>query len=233
MDALTVRRAAGKRTGPMDSAQRRTDKLIVREVEGETVVYDTASEMVTVLDPETAAVWQAADGQAPIDKIAKDLALPQEKVEVALVRLGDAGLLKTVMSRRTLLRGAGATVAVGGLMTVMAPPAFAAASGVRTIGGTGSCPNNNTTNPKDASVTVTGDGFTVGTVRYTITYNSGPTGSSGTTSVSGTITQSQTGTASGDTIKLLSVRPGTTTATITATDSSGKTATGVVALTRC
>jgi hypothetical protein len=212
----------------MDSVERRTDKLIVRDVEGETVVYNTATEMVTVLDAETAAVWKAADGEAPIEAIAQALELPEEKVEVALVRLGDAGLLKTPMSRRTLLRGAGTVVAAGGLMTIMAPPAFAASSSPRVISGSGSCGKGQ----KDAVVTVTGDGFAAGTVNYTITY-AVPGATGATSSVTGTLTQVATGTATGAPITLNGVKPGTTTASISATDSAGNTIVGQVSISGC
>lgn len=171
----------------MDSVQRRTDKLIVREVEGETVVYDTASEMVTVLDAETAAVWQAADGEAPIEAIAQSLELPQENVEVALVRLGDAGLLKAAMSRRTLLRGAGAAVAAGGLVTLMAPPAYAACSAGQTTSVTAStnaCNTGAAAGTRDFSVTVTG--YNAGDVTVTIYTRQG--GTVGTALGSGIIT---------------------------------------------
>src|SRR4051794_27815987 len=107
---------------------RRSERLLVRELGDETVVYDLASERVTALDATTAAVWRGAEGVS-LEALTSATGLSEQDVAAAVVRLEDAELLaKTGFSRRQLLARAGTVAAVGGLVSIAAQPAFAANS---------------------------------------------------------------------------------------------------------
>lgn len=110
------------------SPKRREKGVVVRRVGKETVVFDTASDVVTCLDLFTASVWAAADGATHEAALAAGLGVPQLDVDVALERLGAAGLLQIHgLTRRGLLRGAAGVAAAVPLASVLAPaPAFAA-----------------------------------------------------------------------------------------------------------
>lgn len=110
----------------------RTEGVVVRDVGVETVVYNLATEQVTALDPETAAVYRAAGDGASIDDLGSATSLSREKVAAALVRLADADLLlSSSLSRRQLLSRVGTVAAIGTVVTIAAPTAAMAASATK------------------------------------------------------------------------------------------------------
>ena len=109
-------------------SQRRSGRVIERTLDGETVVYDLDGDRITHLDAATAAVWQACDGRTDVEGVAAATGQTRAQVADALVRLDDAGLLASGLSRRQLLARAGAVAWAVPLISIAAPAAAAAAS---------------------------------------------------------------------------------------------------------
>jgi hypothetical protein len=124
-------------------ARKREEGLIVREVDGETLVYDRRRHKAHCLNRAAALVWRQCDGTTSVADLAKllheHLQIPADEAVVwlALDRLARAHLLAERVeraeperfSRRDLARKLGiATVAVPVVMTILAPTAAAAAS---------------------------------------------------------------------------------------------------------
>jgi hypothetical protein len=118
--------------------------LIIRELAGETLVYDRQRHKAHCLNRPAAVVWRHCDGKRSVDELAAivqtELGVPvgAEVVQLALARLHKCHLLQGEHprwsdeargSRRDFLRKLGvATVAVPVVMTIFAPTAAAAAS---------------------------------------------------------------------------------------------------------
>jgi len=137
----------------------RRDGLVVRDLAGETVVYDLARHEAHCLNETAAAVYRLADGRRDVAGIARDLAGDagagnEEVVALALEQLGAVRLLEPSalpagprgLSRRDVMRrvAIGAAVALPLVSTVLAPtPAEAAATCVAScVGQTAGTPCN-------------------------------------------------------------------------------------------
>ncbi len=124
----------------------RSEGLLIESVGDELVVYDTTTNKAHALKPLAAAVFEAADGQTPLDGLAQSAAaklgheVTVPEIEAALVELEGVGLLSSDpieadgVSRRRLLQVGGA-VAAGALVTSALAPAMAAASVTCNISG--------------------------------------------------------------------------------------------------
>jgi hypothetical protein len=126
----------------------RRDGLVVRELPGETVVYDRDSHEAHCLDRTAAAVFRAADGTRTVEEIAAALgtdappAAREPAARAALHALAGAGLLDGPAgggpSRREVLRrvGIGAAFLAPVVLSVLAPtPAEALATCVTDCAG--------------------------------------------------------------------------------------------------
>src|SRR5258707_3186617 len=123
---------------------RRASDLIVREVAGETLVYDKQRDKSHCLNPTAAFIWKHCDGKTTIQEMAAllpaALSLPADAgvIQLGLNRLEKRHLLQARTtprmaearaSRRDLMRKFGiAAVALPVVMTIFAPTAAAAAS---------------------------------------------------------------------------------------------------------
>src|SRR4051794_14208275 len=107
--------------------QARKDRIVVQDVDNETLVYDLNNDQAHCLDPLTALVWRHADGQTTLPTLL-DLArreagagTDEQSVESALKSMAGANLLvehagqasdAEAHSRRDVIRRA---AAIGGL----------------------------------------------------------------------------------------------------------------------
>jgi len=122
----------------------RARRLLIEELEGETLVYDLENHRAHCLNEAAALVWKRSDGTASVETLADmlpEVGLPRstDVVRLALARLSDADLLDDGastqprrISRREVLRVLGATAAMTLLLpavdSVVAPLAAQAAS---------------------------------------------------------------------------------------------------------
>jgi hypothetical protein len=121
------------------------DELIIKEVEGETLVYDLKSHKAHCLNKTAALVWKHCDGKRTVEQVTRKLEaevgkpVPQEVVWIALDQLERLKLLQAPIerasgrariSRREAVRRLGITTAVAlPLVTsILAPEAVQAAS---------------------------------------------------------------------------------------------------------
>ena len=124
-----MRLTNGKTIEARVPARRHAD-LIVREVSGEAVVYDTRRDLAIALDPSTLAIWRRCDGRISVAELAVAERLGAEAVVAALGRLAEAELLITDRpTRRRLLTQAASGGALVTLATLAAPTVAMAASG--------------------------------------------------------------------------------------------------------
>src|SRR5260370_28047995 len=119
--------------------RKRQDKLIVRELPGEVLVYDEARDKAFCLNQGAAAVWKLCDGKSTPRELARSLKLDDRVVWCALDQLGKEGLLDerlempaslAGLSRRQQLKTLGkvAAVAIPLVTAVTAPSAAGAAT---------------------------------------------------------------------------------------------------------
>jgi len=125
----------------------RTEELIVQEVGGETLVYDLKSNHAHCLNPTAAFVWRQCDGRNSMEEIARllqqEMNAPasEDLVSLAVKQLEKAQLLQgalpagtsTTISRREVGRklsqaGVAAALLIPAVMSITAPPAYAAGS---------------------------------------------------------------------------------------------------------
>jgi len=125
----------------------RTESLIVREVEDETLVYDRTNDKAHCLNPTAAFVWKHCDGKTTVPGLARrmrtELEIPadDETVWLALQGLQKSKLLEEVperpadlgmISRRDLAKRFGlagaAAVALPAVVSIIAPRAAEAVS---------------------------------------------------------------------------------------------------------
>lgn len=135
-------------------ALRRASGLIVRDVAGEQVVFNTATGQVTALSGVALDVWNAVETGAWPDA-------PQQEIGLAIEHLLNLGLLvEPGMTRRALLVRSGAVATAAGIATIAAPTAAYASSGKKHA--TVLIATNNTSPPSGGTytVTVTVDGGT-------------------------------------------------------------------------
>lgn len=93
----------------MSEPKRRTDRLIVREVAGESVVYDLDTDTVHALPEQTARLWAAADGTRSVDQLRLLAGMSEQEAVAVLASLEDKGLMQvgaSGLSRRTVLQAA-------------------------------------------------------------------------------------------------------------------------------
>jgi len=133
----------------------RVQGLVVRDLAGELVVYDSARHRAFCLNPTVASIWRSCEGGTSLGQARRRLeaelgrSVPDDVVWLGLEQLRKAGLLDESSndaprhpSRREVLRRVGAAGAA--LLPVVAslavPPAVAAAScGCNAKTGTNAC----------------------------------------------------------------------------------------------
>ena len=120
----------------------RTEDLVVSEVDGEVLIYDTRRHRAHCLNGPAASVWQHCDGQRSVEELAAMVqptdGTEAEIVQFALRQLDRAHLLEDRLeetsgqiTRQQLLRKAGKTGAAVALLPVVASivsPTIAAAA---------------------------------------------------------------------------------------------------------
>ena len=136
----------------------RSEGILVRELNGDFIVYDEDAGRAHELNTAAASVWRHCDGATPVDALAAALAaeteLPadEEIVHLALAQLSKAGLLEgpevalaARVSRRQLIQRLG----LAGSVTLLLPmvgslvvpsPAAALSPGAPSIVPTGNGP---------------------------------------------------------------------------------------------
>lgn len=120
----------------------RKDKLVVRELEGETLVYDLIRDKGFCLNRTAAAVWKSSDGEKDATQIAEELShelgatIDEKVVWTAIDQLGRDHLLeycipmpanKSGMTRRTQLKYMGRAAAMAPIVAAMTAPKASAA----------------------------------------------------------------------------------------------------------
>jgi hypothetical protein len=71
----------------------KTERLIVREIDGETLVYDRGRDTASCLNELAARVWRECDGETSVSEIATALGEDERAVWLALHQLTKAQLL--------------------------------------------------------------------------------------------------------------------------------------------
>ena len=99
----------------------KTERLIVREIDGETLVYDRGRDAASCLNEFAARVWRECDGETSVTAIAAALGEDERAVWLALHQLTKAQLcteaiafppdMSAANSRREIGRGSGLGVA--------------------------------------------------------------------------------------------------------------------------
>ena len=160
----------------------RHDKFLVRELPGETLVYEKDQHKAHCLNQTAARIWKLCDGTRTVRDLAASVPnatgpAAEQVVTLTLCHLGKSGLLESgftlpaesdLHSRRNLLLKMGLTaLALPIVESIVAPAAAAAASIVYLPGPTGPAGPGGTSGP-------TGPGGT-----------SGPTGPTGPAGPSG------------------------------------------------
>ena len=122
---------------------RRTEALVVTELEGEVLVYDLERHRAHCLNPPAAVVFKHCDGTRSVEDLARLLGshwgapADAECVWLALDRLGRARLLREPvkrprevgrLSRRDLVRRIGIAVLLPAVTSILAPTAAQAAA---------------------------------------------------------------------------------------------------------
>jgi len=130
----------------------RHDKLTVRELADETLVYDLVAAKAHCLNRTAALVWTHCDGQTSLAALAERLDIPEPAVGLAVEQLERRHLLQgsgeklsaaTRQARRDLLKKIAGAVALPVIMTITAPHARAAASRCQTDSDCQSLNSNN------------------------------------------------------------------------------------------
>ena len=75
-------------TNPMPTAK--TERLIVREIDSETLMYDLSRYAASCLNEFAARVWRACDGETSVAEIAAALGEDERAIWLALDRLTKA-----------------------------------------------------------------------------------------------------------------------------------------------
>jgi hypothetical protein len=78
-------------TNPMPKAK--TERLIVREIDGETLVYDRSRATASCLNEFAARVWRECDGETSVAEIVDALGEDERAVWLALYELNKSKLL--------------------------------------------------------------------------------------------------------------------------------------------
>jgi len=138
----------------------RKERLVVKELAKETLVYDEDNHKAHCLNPTAAIVWKFCDGRTSVPMMTRRLekelsaAIPEQMVWLAIRRLEESRLLEAPVanpdwipqtSRRELVRRLGiAAVALPIITSIQAPAAAQAATcvplnGTCTGAGQGNC----------------------------------------------------------------------------------------------
>jgi hypothetical protein len=117
----------------------KSERLIVREIDGETLVYDRSRHAASCLNEFAARVWRECDGETPVAEIAAALGEDERAVWLALHQLTTARLLTEAiafppdMNAAKSRRDIGARLGLGAaalVASIVAPmPAQAASCG--------------------------------------------------------------------------------------------------------
>ena len=123
-------------TNPMPKAK--TERLIVREIDSETLVYDRSRHAASCLNEFAARVWRACDGETSVAAIAAALSEDERAVWLALHRLNKSKLLveeialppdmRTGRTRREIAGQLGLGAAVAAVSSIVMRPTAAHAS---------------------------------------------------------------------------------------------------------
>ena len=128
-------------TNPMPKAK--TERLIVREIDGETLVYDRSRDAASCLNEFAARVWRECDGETSVAAIAAALGEDERAVWLALHQLTKAQLLTEAIafppdmsaakSRREIggRLGLGAAAFVASIVAPMPAQAASCLAGLR------------------------------------------------------------------------------------------------------
>lgn len=148
---MSQRKPGKRRSGGGDTPLPRAQQsgVLTTDVGDELVVYDSREHQGHCLNRSAAVVWRHLDGETSMREMVAHLreeldpAADEDTVRLALVELDKARLLETPLetsdsvdvTRRGMLRrmgvaAAAATVLLPAISTVVAPPAYAQASGV-------------------------------------------------------------------------------------------------------
>ncbi len=125
----------------------RTEALIVRELDGETLIYDERTHKAYCLNETARLIWQACDGRTDVAGIKRqlertsDAPIADEVVWLGLDQLSKQNLLRSTparansnapaMSRRAVMKtlGISAAVALPVVTAILAPTAAQAVTG--------------------------------------------------------------------------------------------------------
>ena len=90
---VCAKRDAGIGHDDESDAEGETERLIVREIDGETLVYDRSRDAASCLNEFAARVWRECDGETSVAAIAAALSEDERAVWLALHQLTKAQLL--------------------------------------------------------------------------------------------------------------------------------------------
>lgn len=115
---------------------RRTERVVVRELGDETLVYDLDTNDVHCLTGLSAKVWHSLTVASTLNTVSRAVDADTATTEAAIEQLNALNLLSVAvergMSRRTLFRGAavggGTLIVLPVIETILAPAAYAACS---------------------------------------------------------------------------------------------------------
>ena len=128
-------------TTPMPKAK--TERLIVREIDGETLVYDRNRDAASCLNEFAARVWRECDGETSVAGIAAALGEDERAVWLALRQLTKAQLLTEAIAFPPGMSAAKSRREIGGRLglgvaafvtSIVAPMPAQAASNCGTLG---------------------------------------------------------------------------------------------------
>jgi hypothetical protein len=128
---------------PNSVPKAKTKRLIVREIDGETLVYDRSRDAASCLNEFAARVWRECDGETSVAAIAAALGEDERAVWLALHQLTKAQLLTEAiafppdMSAAKSRREIGVRLGLGAaafVTSIVAPMPAQAASGCKTLG---------------------------------------------------------------------------------------------------
>jgi hypothetical protein len=135
-------------TSTLQPSKLQGDRITIREIEGEILIYDDRTHRAWCLNPSSACIWQLCDGQNTVGKIAAGAAkelgssVNEELVLLTLEELQEKGLLEGGMvkvlprgaSRREMIGKIGLVAAalLPAVAAITAPPALAQSGSVGT-----------------------------------------------------------------------------------------------------
>lgn len=133
-----------RHSGNTDCPAARRDGLVVRTVDGETLVFDKERNVAHCLNETAAAVWAVCDGATSVAEMSfrlsseRGVTMSEQSILDALVQLErdhllvSTGALAGAITRNHMLRKVGiatvAAVAVPSITSIVAPEAFVHAS---------------------------------------------------------------------------------------------------------